>query len=37
MDYLGKDAAYAMNDVHRDNVEFTWKGLEERAGAPAES
>jgi glyoxylase-like metal-dependent hydrolase (beta-lactamase superfamily II) len=35
MDYLGKDAAYAMNDVHRKNVEFTWKGLEERAnGAP---
>lgn len=36
MDYLGKDAAYAMNDVHRDNVAFTWKGLEERAGAAAE-
>lgn len=36
MDYLGKDAAYAMNDVHRDNVRFTWNGLAERAGeAPA--
>ena len=31
MDYLGKDAAYAMNDVHRENVTFTWAGLEERA------
>lgn len=32
MSYLGKDAAYAMNDVHRDNVRFTWNGLEERHG-----
>lgn len=32
MDYLGKDAAYAMNDVHRDNVRFTWNGLAERDG-----
>jgi glyoxylase-like metal-dependent hydrolase (beta-lactamase superfamily II) len=31
MDYLGKDAAYAMNDVHRGNVRFTWQGLAERA------
>jgi glyoxylase-like metal-dependent hydrolase (beta-lactamase superfamily II) len=36
MDYLGKDATYAMNDVHRENVAFTWNGLAERAGeAPA--
>jgi hypothetical protein len=33
MDYLGKDAAYAMNDVHRDNVRFTWNGLAERDGS----
>lgn len=32
MDYLGKDAAYAMNDVHRDNVRFAWNGLAERDG-----
>lgn len=32
MDYLGKDAAYAMNDVHRENVRFAWNGLAERAG-----
>jgi hydroxyacylglutathione hydrolase len=35
MDYLGKDAAYAMNDVHRENVRFTWNGLAERAGEAA--
>ncbi len=27
MDYLGKDAAYAMNDVHRDNVKFAYASL----------
>lgn len=32
MDYLGKDAAYAMNDVHRENVRFTYEGLAERSG-----
>jgi glyoxylase-like metal-dependent hydrolase (beta-lactamase superfamily II) len=32
MEYLGKDAAYSMNDVHHANVEFTWHGLAERAG-----
>ena len=37
MDYLGKDASYAMNDVHRENVAFTWKGLAERAGGPPEA
>ena len=36
MDYLGKDAAYAMNDVHRKNVAFTWNGLAEQAGGPPE-
>lgn len=25
MDYLGKDAEYAMNDVHAENVRFTWQ------------
>ncbi len=25
MDYLGKNAAYAMNDVHAENVRFTWQ------------
>ena len=30
MDYLGKDAEYAMNDVHRGNVRFTWQGLADR-------
>lgn len=25
MDYLGKDAEYAMNDVHRENVRFAWE------------
>ena len=29
MDYLGKDAEYPMNDVHRDNVRFTYEGLAE--------
>jgi hydroxyacylglutathione hydrolase len=32
MHYLGKDAEYAMNDVHRTNVEFAWNGLVEMAG-----
>lgn len=32
MDYLGKDAAYPMNDVHRENVVFAWRGLEEQDG-----
>ncbi len=27
MDYTGKDAAYAMNEVHADNVRFTWQAL----------
>ena len=27
MDYTGRDAAYAMNDVHARNVRFTWEGL----------
>jgi hydroxyacylglutathione hydrolase len=30
MDYLGKDAAYAMNDVHLGNVKFAYEGLAER-------
>lgn len=30
MEYLGKDAAYAMNDVHRGNVKFTYEGEAER-------
>lgn len=29
MEYLGKDSAYPMNDVHRENVAFAWKGLTE--------
>jgi len=35
MDYLGKDAQYAMNNVHRDNVKFAWNGLAEMAGGSA--
>ena len=27
MDYLGKDAMYSMNQVHAENVRFTWQGL----------
>ena len=27
MDYVGKDASYTMNDVHADNVKFTWQAL----------
>jgi len=27
MDYLGKDAAYSMNDVHRENIRFTYEGM----------
>lgn len=34
MDYVGRDAAYAMNDVHRDNVRFTYEGLADRANVP---
>jgi glyoxylase-like metal-dependent hydrolase (beta-lactamase superfamily II) len=33
MEYLGKDADYPMNDVHRDNVKFAWDGLADRADA----
>ena len=29
MDYVGKDAAYSMNDVHRENVRFTYEGIGE--------
>jgi glyoxylase-like metal-dependent hydrolase (beta-lactamase superfamily II) len=32
MDYLGKDAAYSMNDVHRENVKYAYDSLVERAG-----
>ena len=31
MDYAGKDAEYAMNEVHRENVKFTWDGLADMA------
>jgi len=31
MDYLGKDAAYAMNHVHAENVRFAWQALADRA------
>ena len=31
MEYLGKDAAHAMNDVHLSNVKFAWEGLAEQA------
>jgi glyoxylase-like metal-dependent hydrolase (beta-lactamase superfamily II) len=31
MDYLGKDAAYAMNDVHAENVRFAWQALADSA------
>ena len=31
MDYLGKDAAYAMNDVHAENVRFAWRALADSA------
>jgi glyoxylase-like metal-dependent hydrolase (beta-lactamase superfamily II) len=34
MDYLGKDAAYPMNDVHRGNVKQAYESLVERAGEP---
>ena len=27
MEYLGKDASYPMNDVHAENVRFTWEAL----------
>lgn len=29
MDYVGKDAAYSMNEVHRENVRFTYEGAAE--------
>lgn len=29
MDYLGKDAPYSMNDVHRENIRFTYEGVAE--------
>jgi glyoxylase-like metal-dependent hydrolase (beta-lactamase superfamily II) len=31
MEYLGKDAAYAMNDVHAENVRFAWQALADSA------
>ena len=31
MSFVGKDAAYSMNDVHRDNVTHTYEGLLEQA------
>jgi glyoxylase-like metal-dependent hydrolase (beta-lactamase superfamily II) len=31
MDYVGKDAAYAMNDVHAENVRFAWQALADSA------
>ncbi len=35
MDYVGKDAAYSMNDVHRANVKFAYDDLAERAADEA--
>ena len=32
MPYTGRDAAYAMNDVHRGNIAHTWHGLRARGG-----
>jgi glyoxylase-like metal-dependent hydrolase (beta-lactamase superfamily II) len=32
MDYLGKDAEYAMNEVHRENVKYAYESLVERVG-----
>lgn len=29
MDYVGKDAAYSMNEVHRENIRFTYEGIAE--------
>ena len=34
MDYLGKDAAYAMNEVHAENVRFTYEALVEGSTIP---
>jgi glyoxylase-like metal-dependent hydrolase (beta-lactamase superfamily II) len=31
MEYLGKDAEYAMNDVHAENVRFAWQALADSA------
>lgn len=31
MEYVGKDAAYPMNDVHGENVRFTWQALADGA------
>jgi glyoxylase-like metal-dependent hydrolase (beta-lactamase superfamily II) len=33
MDYLGKHAAYAMNDVHAKNVAIAWRSANGRAGS----
>jgi glyoxylase-like metal-dependent hydrolase (beta-lactamase superfamily II) len=35
MEYLGKDAAYAMNDVHADNVRYTYEALAEGVENPS--
>ncbi len=35
MDYVGKDAACPMNDVHRENVRFTYEALAGRSAEPA--
>lgn len=37
MSYVGKDAAYSMNDVHRANVKFAFDGLREQAEMRQES
>jgi hydroxyacylglutathione hydrolase len=34
MDYLGKDADYPMNTVHRDNVKFTYDAVAGRSDPP---
>jgi glyoxylase-like metal-dependent hydrolase (beta-lactamase superfamily II) len=31
MEYVGKDGAYPMNDVHAENVRFTWQALADGA------
>jgi glyoxylase-like metal-dependent hydrolase (beta-lactamase superfamily II) len=31
MDYVGKNATYAMNDVHAENVRFAWQALADSA------
>ena len=35
MEYLGKDAAYAMNDVHAENVRYTYEALTEGVENPS--